>query len=114
MGRMIFRVPLDFDGPDDPPDAFGPWPPEGDAYAVFMTTSEVPLQMSPVFATEEELIDWLTQPQHLGIGAAEITMSEAAAREFVREGSASTLWLQLDGSVVSGLEAFEPSTSHTT
>jgi hypothetical protein len=101
MGRHVFRVPADYD--PDVDYKYGQPPPDGDAYQVWQTTSMAPI--SPVFPTEEELISWLTRPQHIGLAGKEIAMSEAAARRFIQEGAA-TIYLSPDGPI-SGLEALE-------
>jgi len=110
MGRSVMRVARDYDGLDDPRTiwwAEGTYadPPSGEAYQVWQTTTFTPI--SPVFQCEDDLVAWLTQPQNLGVGGAEIVMSERAARLFVRQGDAPMLSRAIDGRQVSELEFLE-------
>jgi hypothetical protein len=82
MGREIMRVPMDFAFPvgksyadawdekhragcskEEHEDECGYWRdclPEGDGWQLWQTVSDGPL--SPVFASAEELIEWMSQP----------------------------------------------------
>jgi len=82
MGREIKRVPLDFDFPigesyhdhawalhrescnasddHDECEDIHTSPPKGDGWQLWQTVSDGPT--SPVFATPEALIDWMSQP----------------------------------------------------
>lgn len=58
MGREVKRVPLDFNWPLETSWDSEDEVPEGDAWQIWSTTSDAP--MSPVYATSEELICWMT------------------------------------------------------
>lgn len=80
MGREIKRVPMDFDFPlgkgyfdhqwakhtatceaDEHDDCeVDTEPPKGDGWQLWQTVSDGPI--SPVFATADELVDWMCQP----------------------------------------------------
>lgn len=94
MGREINRVPLDFTFPIGESYADAAWfqhkatcthpnrhdkdfkhdedtcggysicPPEGEGWQLWQTVSDGPI--SPVFATADELIDWMSQPDDRG------------------------------------------------
>jgi hypothetical protein len=63
MGRELRRVPLDYEGLNDPRTKFAddadmtPTPPEGEAYQLWETTS-AGNPISPPFATLEELCEY--------------------------------------------------------
>lgn len=63
--------------------------------------------LSPVFATAEELVEWLTHPQAVGIGGEVIAMTSEAARRFVADGWAPSMVYTDRTGFVSGLE-FDP------
>lgn len=61
--------------------------------------------VSPVFATDDELVEWLTHPQLVGIGREPIAMSREAARRFVDRGYAPSMVYSPATGLVTGLEA---------
>ena len=75
------------------------------AYQLYETTSEG-TPVSPVFATEDEMVDWLTRPQPIGFGGDVITMGRDAARAFVRARYGAPTAIIGSNGVVSGLEGF--------
>lgn len=78
-------------------------------YQAYQNTSEgTPL--SPVFATREEMVDWLVNDGGgMGIGGVRQTMSREAAERFVGGGYAPTMIFTNDGrGLRSGLELLEP------
>lgn len=86
------------------------WP-EGSAtaYQVYETVSEG-TPISPVFATSEELIDWLCQKggaSGMGIGGGRQVMSRVAAERFVDAGSAPSMMFSPATGVASGTSIFE-------
>jgi len=60
--------------------------------------------LSPVFATADELVDWLTHPQEIGIGREPVAMSKKAAQRFVETGWAPSMVYTPRTGLVSGLE----------
>lgn len=61
--------------------------------------------VSPVFASDEELVEWLTHPQPVGIGGEPIAMSREAARRFVDSGYAPSMVYTRATGFITGLEA---------
>lgn len=134
MGREIKRVPLDFGFPlndsyadhcyrkhretcsdDDCEHDIDREPPKGDGWQLWQTVSDGPI--TPVFATAEELIDWMCQPvprekrPHYAPEAfpdnpAGQGWRREIAEPFVKEhGWAPTLLSTPDGRLIPGAEA---------
>ena len=120
MGREVRRVPIDFDHPLHavwpgfvPPDRleageeadfFVPVPPpEGPGWQVWETVSEGS-PISPVFATREDLIDWIVGPGagYMAVGGRRVRRE--AAEAFVDLGSVPSFTVLPDGTVASGVE----------
>lgn len=111
MGREIKRVPLDFDWPSGKvwegylrynaldedeiesadKDAFDP--PKGDGWQVWETVSEGS-PVSPVFATSEELTQWMIKEGY----------AEAGVRKFIEIGW-SPSFVMFNRSLKSGVDA---------
>ena len=69
-------------------------PPTGDGYQVWENVSEGS-PISPVFATSEEIVQWLIGQGH----------SEAGAREFIKLGFAFSMMFSPSTGIVSGIDA---------
>lgn len=80
-------------------------PEEATAYQVYETVSEG-TPISPVFKTEEELVQWLvTDADGMGIGGAPAPMSREAAERWVRgPGWAPTMMFVPGAGLVSGVD----------
>ena len=138
MGREIKRVPMDFDFPidsswyDDHPHAVGcpehKYPnldgdtgddiecgdcvdyspvPEGEGWQLWQTVSDGPI--SPVFATPEELVDFMCKPepnpQFRGYGSPRARgYDRKTAEAFVRVGWAPS-FVSVGGRMMTGVEA---------
>jgi hypothetical protein len=125
MGREIKRVPLDFAWPEgevwkgyypdcagcefdddddctsdeDCPRRFDP--PAGDGWQIWETVSEGSPN-SPVFATKEELIEYV---HYKGAGGVFKPASRAAARKFVEAGWAPSMAI-MNGYIADGVNSF--------
>lgn len=125
MGREIKRVPLDFDAPEDEtwqgyvmpnnlrgnpcPGCQEEWlpqePPEGPGWQLWQTVSDAPL--SPVFATGDELIEWMTTPAAKRGAFGPWTWEQAAA--FVNgPGRAPSMVYKPDSGLTDGITAWGP------
>lgn len=75
-------------------------PPAGDGWQMWETVSEGS-PVSPVFATPEELVDWMTQP---GDGDWRRPYSREAAEAFVKVGYSIGSFGMIGGRMVDGVE----------
>ena len=91
--------PGDWDGPPDPAD-YMPELPEGTPYGwqLYETVSEGS-PLSPVFATKDELAEWMSSP-----AAGRDRVSPSVAANFVAEGWAPSFYSSPDTGFISGVE----------
>lgn len=104
MGREVRRVPLEFDHPEGQvwPGFLGreiTEPPEGEGWQLWKTVSEGS-PASPVFATDEEVAEWMVNDAR-GLSRAS---SMDVARRFIEEGWAPTGFIGPGERIISGVE----------
>jgi hypothetical protein len=120
MGREIKRVDLDFSHPLDkawpgylpPPglvteEDYDWWyehgktePPPGDGYQLWETVTEGS-PISPVFATPDELAEWMASPAYTWHGSG---LSKETYLNFINEGYAPSFMATPETGLISGVE----------
>lgn len=131
MGRKIYRVPMDFDFPIGESFADAHWAkheascskedhdecevdfdqdiPKGEGWQLWQTVSDGPI--SPVFATADELIDWMCHPSNDPRNPGPYPRLPWAqgwrrevAEKFVKSGGWAPSAVIVDGLMMSGVE----------
>lgn len=109
MGREIRRVPPDYKGLEDRrnkwDEVYGEscTSPTGTGYQMWQDTGpDSPI--SPVFATEDEMVAWLVAGQPVGFGGDTWRPTEEVARNFIRVGWAFGFALVPGRGYVDGLD----------
>ena len=111
MGREIKRVPLDFEWPMDQVwegffDQEPNEPPEGEGWQVWETVSEGS-PVTPVFATSNELVDYLAEGgDEWCRRRGDAPPSYEAALNFVEQGECMSMTMQ-SGVIKQGIDSCE-------